>query len=99
MPADAREVAPRREKIDGVIYVPQGHVHTYRSETGWLLCAAFLLLLGALLNIAWGIVGLTDNFYFGDSLTHSHPETWGWLWIIFGVGELIIATIDRKSVV
>ena len=90
----ASGVAERpREKIEGAMYVPQGHVRTYRRETGWLVGAALALLLAAVVNICWGIVQLGDNFYFGDSLTRSHPETWGWLWIVFGTTQLIIATM------
>jgi hypothetical protein len=84
---------PPRKKIHGVMYVPQGRVRTYQPETSWRIFAAAVLLLSAIVNIAWGIVGLVENFYVGDSLTAAHPEAWGWIWILFGTSEIIIATL------
>src|SRR4051794_14180726 len=84
---------PPRDKVHGLMYVPQGRVRTYQSETGWRMAAAAVLLLSAILNIAWGFAGLAENFYVGDSLTAAHPDAWGWIWIVFGTSEIIIATL------
>lgn len=97
MPVEEKQAVhttdPPREKIYGAIYAPRGHVRTYQRETSWLIYAAFALLMSAIVNIAWGIKGLADNRYFGDSLTRSHPATWGWVWIIFGTALLVISTM------
>jgi hypothetical protein len=33
-----------------------------------------MLLASATLNTIWGVLQLTDNFYFGDSLTRPQPS-------------------------
>src|SRR5436305_13551604 len=81
------------KQVHGVMYVPQGRVRTYQSETGWRMGAAAVLLLSAIVNISWGIAGLVKNFYVGDSLTAAHPEAWGWIWILFGTSLIIVATL------
>lgn len=81
------------ENVPGVMHVPKGQPSTTDTGLGWPILGAVVLTVSALLNATWGVLQLANNFYFGDSLTRPHVETWGWLWISYAVVELTVAVM------
>jgi hypothetical protein len=70
-----------------------GHAGSRRHPTdtttglGWLVYAAVMLSLSALLNIVWGIIALADNYYWGgQSPALDHP---GWAAVVIGADLLV----------
>jgi hypothetical protein len=64
----------------------QAERFTTRGE-GWVLFAALVLGLSALLEIAQGILAVADSRVFARDAVFifSDLNTWGWLTIVFGV--------------
>ena len=60
---------------------------------GWVLFAAIMLVMGAALNIIWGIAAVSNSHFFvaGASYILSDLNTWGWIMMGFGVLEALAA--------
>jgi len=71
----------------------------YESEersykgAGWVLFAAIMLVMGAVLSIIWGIAAVSSSHFFvaGASYILSDLNTWGWIVMGFGVLEALAA--------
>jgi hypothetical protein len=59
------------------------------AETGrgWLTYAGVLLLIGAALNIVWGIAAIGNAHFFVNDAQYvfSNLNTWGWITLVIGV--------------
>jgi hypothetical protein len=61
---------------------------------GWVLFAGIMLMLGAMLNVIWGIAALAGSGFFvagADYILITSLNTWGWIAIGFGALELLAA--------
>jgi hypothetical protein len=78
--------------MDGLMHVPKGRPSATNTGLGWLLYAAAMLSVAALLNVVWGFIALADNYYWGgDVAVAGHGSLFGWLFIGLGVFQLMIA--------
>lgn len=59
---------------------------------GWLVYAGVLVLVGAVLNIVWGIAAIGNAHFFiaNAQYVFSDLNTWGWITLIIG-GVLLVA--------
>jgi hypothetical protein len=53
---------------------------------GWLVYAGVLVLIGAVLNIVWGIAAIGNAHFFVANANYvfSDLNTWGWITLIIG---------------
>ena len=61
---------------------------------GWVLFAAIMLVMGAALNIIWGIAAVSNSHFFAAGASYiliSNLNTWGWIVMSFGVLEILAA--------
>jgi hypothetical protein len=60
---------------------------------GWLVYAGVLVLVGAVLNIVWGIAAIGNAHFFIANAQYviSDLNTWGWITLIVGVVQLFAA--------
>lgn len=80
--------------MDGLMHVPKGHPSSQSTGLGWLLYAALMLSISAVVNIAWGIIAIADDYYWGgDSAVSGHPALWGWVFIGFALFELSVVLL------
>jgi hypothetical protein len=68
----------------------------YQDETageGWVLFAATMLGLLAVLNLVDGIAAVSNStFFVGDAkFVVSNLNTWGWILIVLGIGQGLVA--------
>lgn len=71
----------------------------YRAPTpsyeggGWVLFAAILFAVSAVLNVIWGIAAVSSSRFFVGNASYilSDLNTWGWVAIGFGALELLAA--------
>jgi len=64
-----------------------------QAGLGWVTFAVVMLVIAGLLNVIYGIAAISNSsFYVGDA-EHviSSLNTWGWVVIIFGVGQVVAA--------
>jgi hypothetical protein len=61
---------------------------------GWLVYAGVLVLVGAVLNIVWGIAAIGNAHFFIANAQYviSDLNTWGWITLIIG-GVLLVAAL------
>ena len=75
---------------------PRARSSTSRVSTstgeGWLVYAGVLVLVGAVLNIVWGIAAIGNAHFFVANAHYvvSDLNTWGWITLILG-GVLLAA--------
>ncbi|WP_018638493.1 DUF7144 family membrane protein [Parafrankia elaeagni] len=71
-----------------------------RNTDGWLLFAAVIMFIVGFHNLIYGIAALrdyvvvVDNLYStstGTGVIYASTSFWGWLWIAFGVVQMVIA--------
>ena len=63
-----------------------------RPRTGWTILASVYLALAGILNVIFGIAALQNGQYFNsDGLVWANLHAWGWLAIILGAFEIIVA--------
>lgn len=63
-----------------------------RPRTGWTLFASIYLALAGVLNLIFGIATLENKQYFNsDGLVWANLHAWGWIAIILGAFEVIVA--------
>ena len=83
---------PQQPRTPGLMHVHKGHPSQTGTGLGWLIFAASMLSLAALVNILWGVISIADDAYWGgDSLVAGHQALWGWVWIGFGLLQLMTA--------
>lgn len=60
---------------------------------GWVLFAAILFAVSAVLNVIWGIAAVSSSHFFVGNASYilSDLNTWGWVAIGFGALELLAA--------
>lgn len=58
---------------------------------GWLVYAGLLVLIGAVLNIVWGIAAIGNAHFFVANAQYviSDLNTWGWVTLIIGAVLLV----------
>jgi hypothetical protein len=64
------------------------------AGTGWVLFAGIMLMIGATLNIIWGIAAVAGSGFFvagADYILITSLNTWGWVAIGFGALEFLAA--------
>jgi len=64
-----------------------------QAGLGWVTFAVVMLVIAGLLNVIYGIAAISNSsLYVGDA-EHviSSLNTWGWVVIIFGVGQVVAA--------
>lgn len=61
--------------------------------TGWWLFAGLMLGIAGVLDVIWGIGAVSDSKFFVADQKYiiSSLNTWGWVAIILGVGQLFAA--------
>jgi hypothetical protein len=58
---------------------------------GWVLFAGIMICLVGVLNVIWGIAAIADSRFFTEDATYvlSGLNTWGWIMLVLGVGQVI----------
>jgi hypothetical protein len=75
----------------GIIHVHRGHPSQSGTGLGWTVYAALMLFASAVLNIAWGVLSIADDAYWGgDTLVSGHTVLFGWIWIGMALFELAV---------
>lgn len=61
--------------------------------TGWWVFAAIMLSIAGILDVIWGIAAVSDSKFFvaDQKFIISSLNTWGWVAIIIGAGQLTAA--------
>jgi hypothetical protein len=61
------------------------------SSTGWMTYAGVLILIGAVLNIVWGIAAIGNAHFFFANANYviSDLNLWGWVTLIIGAVLLV----------
>jgi hypothetical protein len=67
---------------------------TYREQgSGWVLFAGIMIVTVGILNVIYGIAAVSDSTFFvaGQKYILSGLNTWGWVMLILGVGQILAA--------
>lgn len=93
MPVDGRGACRRARPgmlSADIVYVPGGiAVATRRHGSGHAEFAAFMLLIGGILNVTAGVAALVQKDYFSETgLLYENLALWAWLWTLWGVLQL-----------
>jgi hypothetical protein len=67
---------------------------TYREEgSGWILFAGIMIVTVGILNVIYGIAAIGDSRFFvaNQEYVLSGLNTWGWVMLILGVGQILAA--------
>lgn len=59
------------------------------ATTGWLVCAAMLLIVAGMFNVLHGLVAINNSDYLVNELLFSSLDTWGWIFLGWGVLQVI----------
>jgi hypothetical protein len=61
--------------------------------TGWWVFAGILLAIAGVLNIVWGVAGVSNSKFFTQDSVYivSSLHTWGWITMIIGAFQLLAA--------
>ena len=61
--------------------------------TGWWIFAGFMLGIAGVLDLIWGIAAVSDSKFFVADQKYiiSSLNTWGWVAIVLGAGQLFAA--------
>ena len=66
----------------------------YREQgSGWVLFAGIMIVTVGILNLIYGIAAVGDSTFFvaGQKYILSGLNTWGWVMLILGVGQILAA--------
>jgi hypothetical protein len=66
----------------------------YREQgSGWLLFAGIMIVTVGVLNLIYGIAAIGDSSFFvaGQKYILSGLNTWGWVMLILGAGQILAA--------
>jgi hypothetical protein len=78
---------------EGIMLVPQVRPHEQPAE-GWMVFAAALIVISALLNLIWGIFAIFHDYYWtGDTLVAGYHSLWGWFYIGIALCLLILVPL------
>ena len=91
----AQPAAPEQNVVHDrrIMHVrPIRPVRVVRPGAGWLAFAATVILGSAVVAIIWGILALANDAYWGgDPLQYGGVTAFGWLFILIGICELMVA--------
>ena len=61
--------------------------------SGWVLFAGIMIVTVGILNLIYGIAAIGDSSFFvaGQKFILSGLNTWGWVMLILGVGQILAA--------
>jgi hypothetical protein len=64
-----------------------------REGASWVLFAGIMVALAGVLNVIYGIAAIADSRFFADDATYilSSLNTWGWITLFLGVGQIVAA--------
>jgi hypothetical protein len=70
-----------------------GAVGPRREGANWVLFAGIMVALVGVLNVVYGIAAIADSRFFANDATYilSNLNTWGWITLILGVGQIVAA--------
>ena len=70
-----------------------GAVGARREGSGWVLFAGIMIALVGVLNVIYGIAAIGDSRFFVNDATYilSGLNTWGWIMLILGAGQIVAA--------
>ena len=66
----------------------------WREEgSGWVLFAGIMIVTVGILNLIYGIAAIGDSSFFvaGQKFILSGLNTWGWVMLVLGVGQILAA--------
>ena len=68
------------------------------SRSGIVTFAGVMFCLAGIFNVIYGLVSILNTSYLTDSTLFADIKVWGWVMLIFGVGQLVVggAIIGRK---
>jgi len=81
------------EGVQGVMHVPARNPRPpAKSGRGWMIFAAAMLLISAVLNTVYGFSAIyNDDYLREESLLFGPVTMWGWLAVGFAVVEVFVA--------
>ena len=61
-----------------------------KTFSGWVIFAAIMLFIAGVLNVIYGIAAIADSKFFVQDQKYilSNLNTWGWITLILGGGQL-----------
>ena len=64
-----------------------------KTHSGWVTFAGVMLFIAGVLNVIYGIAAIGDSSFFVQDQKYiiSSLNTWGWVAIVLGVGQLFAA--------
>jgi len=70
-----------------------------REGANWVLFAGIMVALVGVLNVVYGIAAIADSRFFANDATYilSNLNTWGWITLILGVGQIVAASSIWKG--
>lgn len=57
--------------------------------SGWLACAAILLMVAGAFNILHGLVALNESSYLVNEVLFANMDAWGWTFLIWGAVQVL----------
>jgi hypothetical protein len=87
MSGEYASVGTRSSGVSDRTYAPP------QADLGWVTFAVVMLGIAGSLNVIYGIAAISNSsFYVGDAKhVISSLNTWGWVVMIFGVGQVVAA--------
>jgi hypothetical protein len=72
---------------------PEGTTYGETGGSGWITFAGVMIFIVAFLNIIDGIAAISKSSFFVGNADYivSNLRTWGWIVLIIGVVELLVA--------
>lgn len=58
-------------------------------HSGWLTFAGVMLAIAGALNVIHGITAIHNDNYFTSQLLYNNLSAWGWVFLIWGVLQLV----------
>ena len=82
---------PMTQEVPGLIRVPRLSPPSRRSGAGWMTFAGVMLIIGSILNAAYGLSAIYNDDYVAEEEFLYGPVTlWGWLAV--GIAVVMFAT-------
>lgn len=65
----------------------------HEQGSGWVLFAGIMIVTVGILNLIYGIAAIGDSSFFvaGQKFILSGLNTWGWVMLVLGVGQILAA--------
>ena len=61
--------------------------------TGWVVTASVMLIVAGLINAVNGYTLLEHKSYYTSQVVYSHLNFWGWLFLIWGVVQVVAGVL------